>query len=617
MKTLLRTLLDIGPRRLQRRVRYELRQRLDRFLPIPLALAWAGAVGPVPAWRPGAWSTLSPPQPPADPPRVIRFSFLNDPRELCSPIRWNHHAWPRLWQFHLHYFDWARDWLESALAGPAWPAQAMVLKWLLDDWIAANTPARGDGWHSYTISLRSRNWIWLFRCCPALATPERLTSLWHQLCWLQSHPEHANGGNHWLENLSALAVGGLQFQSRSAEQMHHRAMVLLQQELPCQLLADGGHEERSASYHILMLDRLVELACLLGSHGQRPEWLVEAISEMTQWLRRVRLLRGAAPRCNDSAEDAAPPLDVVLGFASAFLSQAAPGPHVLQADATASALREHLLRIAGIDQASSDPQTLVLQPASQPLLTDLPHTGWTLLRPGAGWEVLFKCGVPCPPHLPAHVHSDQLGVDVFCQGVPVLAESGTSVYGTGSDRLYERSGAAHNVLQLATAPLGSDWIEPVEVWSGFRAGRKAQPRFRNCGLLPNGICFAEGSHDGYLGVSADHRRRLEVQEVLPTRITLRVVDTLTLRQPMRFRCWWHLAPGLAPETLEQLWLEAPTADALQASWHDTWLAQGFGHRAPRTSRCFQGLLPAGQHQLHTVLSLPAPAALTTACLASG
>ena len=41
-KRLIRTLIDIGPRRLQRRLRYDLRQRLDRRLPPLIALAWAG-----------------------------------------------------------------------------------------------------------------------------------------------------------------------------------------------------------------------------------------------------------------------------------------------------------------------------------------------------------------------------------------------------------------------------------------------------------------------------------------------------------------------------------------------------------------------------------------------
>ena len=82
-----------------------------------------------------------------------------------------------------------------------------------------------------------------------LVTPTRLNSLWQQLKWLQSHPEHANGGNHWLENLM-LSLGGLQFVGRDALAMHNSAMNLLQKELAHQVL--GGHEERSASYHLLI-----------------------------------------------------------------------------------------------------------------------------------------------------------------------------------------------------------------------------------------------------------------------------------------------------------------------------------------------------------------------------
>ena len=49
MSRLLRTLVDIGPRRLQRRLRYELRQHLDRRLPPPLGLSLAGATGAIPS----------------------------------------------------------------------------------------------------------------------------------------------------------------------------------------------------------------------------------------------------------------------------------------------------------------------------------------------------------------------------------------------------------------------------------------------------------------------------------------------------------------------------------------------------------------------------------------
>jgi len=91
-----------------------------------------------------------------------------------------------------------------------------------------------------------------------------LQSLWQQLRWLQAHAEYCHGGNHWLENLTVSALGGLQFGGPQATAMQRRALRLLEQELSSQLLADGGHEERSARYHLLMLDRLVELACALA-----------------------------------------------------------------------------------------------------------------------------------------------------------------------------------------------------------------------------------------------------------------------------------------------------------------------------------------------------------------
>ena len=294
----IQTLADIGPRRLQRRLRYDLRQHLDRRLSPRIALALAGCRSTTPKWVPvfRSLELTSLQLPDFKPPHKVSFDFLQQEQQLAWPIRWNDSNWPRLWQFHLHYFDWARDWLGLALITGEWLDQAALLEQLLDQWIEANPPGRGDGWHSYTLSLRTRNWIWLFRTCPQLATSSRIQSLWQQLLWLQAHPEYCHGGNHWLENLTALALGGLQFAGPDAQAMHSRSMRLLQKELFCQVLTDGGHEERSVSYHLLMLDRLVELGSALSViHGERP-WLIVAIESMATWARpcawKVVLHRG-------------------------------------------------------------------------------------------------------------------------------------------------------------------------------------------------------------------------------------------------------------------------------------------------------------------------------------
>ncbi|MBM5785800.1 MAG: hypothetical protein FJ076_13475, partial [Cyanobacteria bacterium K_DeepCast_35m_m1_288] len=543
-RRLIHTLVDIGPRRLRRRLCYDLRQHLDRKLPARLAAAWVSGNVQPPPWLP----VLQPLEsgdsllPASIEPQSVSFQFLRLEQELLWPISWNDPNWPRLWQFHLHYFDWAREWLDLALIDGHWPNQAALLEPLLDHWVAANLPGRGDGWHSYTLSLRTRNWIWLFRGCPQLASPVRLQSLWQQLLWLQAHPEHCHGGNHWLENLTALALGGLQFGGPKAQAMHHRAMRLLQKELSSQVLADGGHEERSASYHLLMLDRLVELACSLSViQAERPSWLVGAIEAMANWGRAVRLEGGAAPRFNDSAEDAAPPLDEVLSFADGYLQQRL----------ASSGIRSCLLKVVA-KEPSPSPVALHISESGPAVVTDLPATGWTLLRPGHGWELAFKCGVPCPPHLPPHVQSDQLSVELSYHGQWLLSEAGTSIYGNGPERAYERSGAAHNVLQLGLAtPSGEiEWIEPVEVWGGFRAARKAQPRNRQSGTLSDGACFAAGSHDGFDRIGASHLRLVQLSDARSREITLTVEDTVTTRRSLQFRQWWHLAPSVPNEWLD-------------------------------------------------------------------
>ena len=598
-RRLSRTLADIGPRRLQRRLRYDLRQRLDRRLPPRIALAWAGGRSRTPHWLPvfRGLELLGLPIPAFKPPYKVSFVFLQQEQELSWPICWNDPNWPRLWQFHLHYFDWARDWLELALISGQWSNQAAQLEPLLDQWIEANPPGRGDGWHSYTLSLRARNWIWLFRSCPQLATPSRIQSLWQQLLWLQAHPEYCHGGNHWLENLTALALGGLQFAGPDAQAMHSRAMRLLQKELSCQVLADGGHEERSVSYHLLMLDRLVELACSLAViQGERPLWLVSAIEAMASWAKAVRLQGGVAPRFNDSAEDASPPLDQVTAYADGYLQQRV----------ASSGLRCRLLEEAAKKPSPSAPalNATLLCPE---VVTDLPTTGWTLLRPGHGWELVFKCGVPCPPHLPPHVHSDQLSVDLSYQGQWLLSEAGTSIYGDGPERSFERSGAAHNVLQLGLSlPSGEiEWIEPVEVWGGFRAARKAQPRHRQSGVLGDASCFAAGSHDGFDRFGASHERRVELSNANPQKVVLTVEDAVSTRRLLHFRQWWHLAAGLRKTWVNPHVFEAPTAQAIESSWHKTWFSEGFGQRTPRQSFCISGRLPPGQHQLRFTLPVSA------------
>ena len=74
--------------------------------------------------------------------------------------------------FNLHYFDWARQYLEECLNKDDCDNKLFLISELIDQWIENNPVGSEDGWHSYTISLRIRNWIWFFSSFPNSATQE-------------------------------------------------------------------------------------------------------------------------------------------------------------------------------------------------------------------------------------------------------------------------------------------------------------------------------------------------------------------------------------------------------------------------------------------------------------
>ena len=71
--------------------------------------------------------------------------------------------WKRLWQFNLHYFDWIRNSLDQYLINDYKDIFLKDINILIKNWIVSNPIGKGDGWHSYTISLRIRNWIWMLK----------------------------------------------------------------------------------------------------------------------------------------------------------------------------------------------------------------------------------------------------------------------------------------------------------------------------------------------------------------------------------------------------------------------------------------------------------------------
>ena len=478
-----RTVVHLRPAQLAHRARLRAQQQaLRRFPeagrlvlagPDPLAaVGWPDGFRPVDARAPGRWPRL---------PELLggKITLLGLTRELS----WEHPDAPRLWRFHLHYWDWA--W--GLAADPDRLAARALFARLWQSWQASAEFGCGDAWHPYPAALRAWSWCGLHRALIADSEfePEFTAGLAAHAGFLRRHLEYDVGGNHLIKGLKAVAGLAVFF---ADERLLRLAARRLAGQLDRQVLPDGGHYERAPAYHCQVLADLIDVADLLRAAGQAPAGeLTIAIDRMRHWLGAVLTPGGEVPMLNDGY-----PVDREL----------------------LAVLRPVLV-----------PGT----PASQLLV--LRETG--LVRAVAGgWHLLADVGPPCPPSLPAHAHADTFGCLVYVDNVPLLVDTGTSTYEPGPVRRRERSTAAHSTVQV-------DGADSTEVWGVFRAGRRAQVRGLAVRTGASAITL-EAAHDGFrrLPGRPRHHRRWSL-----TSDGLRVDDLITGRGRHEAVVRWQLAPG--------------------------------------------------------------------------
>ncbi len=301
----------------------------------------------------------------------------------------------RLGGFHLQYGE---DVLAAARAGRLEEAQRLV-----ERWIEAHPPRSDDAWHPYPLSTRVGSWVAALTLLPELASARLSESLWRQLRHLEHNVEDDILGNHVIRNARALVLGGVSFRS---QRLLGRGLELLRRELPEQVLADGGHYERSPVYHLVVLRDLLEVQAV----APRP-WLAETIERMRAFAAAMQRPDGNPPLFNDGWLELAPKLDL---------------------------------------------------PEPPRGLTVLRESGFAIVREGSLW-LAFRCGPLAPDFLPAHAHADALSFQLWWRGEPVVADPGTSTYEPGRQRDWERGTAAHSTVRV-------DGRDQFELWGAFRSG---------------------------------------------------------------------------------------------------------------------------------------------------
>jgi hypothetical protein len=275
-------------------------------------------------------------------------------------------------------------------------------------------------------------------------------------------------GNHLIENAIGLGCAVRVAPSNDAARLVSKSIFALQ--LDAQFLTDGGHEERSVSYHLALTHALLELWWLRGGVDDADSSGISRVLERAlDFCAAVRAPDGSYPLFNDAALDAAPTIEDVL----------------------------HLARALGFE-------TRAREASKQGILTEvLEATGWVVAR-GEGVFFALDVGPDGARYQPGHAHADALGFELWTSGARAIADYGVGTYEAGAAREATRATRSHNTVTLGDR-------DSCEVWGAFRVGRRAHAALRSVDARRDGLTV-EASHAGYawLPGAPTHTRHVEL-----------------------------------------------------------------------------------------------------------
>lgn len=444
------------------------------------------------------------------------FRFLNHQAKVSEPADWDKQSLSKLWRYNLHYFD--------DLSAPNAAERRTWHTELIQRWITENPPGQGTGWEPYPTSLRIVNWMkWVLQGNEPVAG--MTDSLATQVRWLKKRMEYHLLGNHLLANAKALVWVGLFFEGNEAQDWYETGTKLLSKELHEQVLADGGHFERSPMYHLIVLEDVLDLINIHAVYG-RPcaqDWK-ERASRMLAWGRVMRHPDGEIPFFNDAAWGVAPTPRQIDDYA-------------------------RLLDI-------------LVQTERQGHVVHLDHSGYVRLACGSAL-VVADVGPLGPDYLPGHAHADTLSFELSLNERRILVNAGTSTYEPGKLRTWQRSTPAHNTLCC-------DNLDSSEMWGAFRVARRAGAVVEDLRTEHNAYVLT-AAHDGYRRLPGKpmHRRTWQLTDK-----GLRVVDELTGCGVHAVDIFLHLHPTVLAKPDDALAIELLDTETRKFLAVIRWLDQG-------------------------------------------
>jgi uncharacterized heparinase superfamily protein len=413
-------------------------------------------------------------------------------------------------------------------------------------WICGNPDPHGEGWEPFPTSLRLVNWLkvwWTHGCreqdAPLLASAYAQAR--HVRRWVEQHLQ----GNHLFENLKTLFWAGCTFQCTEAARWQRWAARHLLRQLHEQILADGGHYERSPMYHAQILEGCLDLlniqSAWMGLYPALASLLASKTSQMLAWLETMSHPDGEIALWNDAAFHVAPAPTRLLDYGRRLgCSWSTPGG-----------------------------------------CAHLAASGYVVLR-GRGHYMVIDIAPLGPDHQPGHGHCDLFSFEWSLTSQRIVCDTGVYAYQDRVMRPYVRATAAHNTVRI-------DGAEQSEIWQEFRVARRAYPEMTSVQVGADGTLRVVGQHRGYCRLAGHpvHRREFKLRHG-----SLMLLDTISGNGTHIIEAFLHFHPAVTVHVISPQAYRLTLAERLigyvsYRSWQEASLAQGwycpeFGKREPNT-----------------------------------
>lgn len=449
-----------------------------------------------------------------------------------------------VWEMNRFHQVW---WLGKAYWATQNEEYARKFGELVEDWIQKNPVGRGPNWSiAMEVAMRACNLIagYYFFCDSRSLTEEFwlrfLKNLYAHGRYVESHLEYAkHNGNHLLADVVGLLMLGTFFRSAPfGARWAEWSSTALQEEMQTQVYPDGVNYEKSTGYHRLVLE-LFYTAAILCRNNKIPlaDNFMQRLEKMFEFVQAYTRPDGSAPAVGD-ADDA-------RLFQFSAREDFNDHRHALSVGAL---LFDRADFRSAPERFSQDGLWLFggegfekhqrLRPSESPSTSrSFPDGGYYVMRNEQA-HVFVDVGDIGMLGRGGHGHNDTFSFELWCDGSPLIVDSGTFTYSADVYLRNEfRRTQAHNTLVVDKTEIA----DFTGLWS-IRAD-ETHPRVLawNPGIDRT---MLEAEHLAYLSLPSRIRHR-RTFELVRSPLTFTIIDTLQGSGSHLFESYLHFAPEVS------------------------------------------------------------------------